>query len=56
MTSGQHPANDNKTRVSSYIPAPLHLPALPQAQRVRGKTILPGGGLRQRWKSPSETI
>jgi hypothetical protein len=56
MTSGQPPANDNKTVVSSYIPAPLRLPAFPQAQRARGKTIMPGGGLRQRWKSPSGAI
>jgi hypothetical protein len=56
MTSGKHPANDDKTLVSSYVPAPLHLPAFPHAQRVRGKTVMPGGGLRQRWKSRSGTI
>lgn len=38
------------------VPAPVFLPAFPETQRVRGKTALPGGGLRQRWKSQTGTI
>jgi Cytotoxic len=56
MTSGKRPANDNKTVAASYVPAPLYLPAFPRAHRVRGKTTMPGGGLRQRWKSRSGSI
>jgi hypothetical protein len=56
MSRAKRPANDNKTRILPYIAAPLYLPAFPQAQRVRGKNTIPGGGLRQRWKSKSGTI
>jgi hypothetical protein len=56
MTRGKRPSNDNRTPAASYVPAPLVLPAFPEAQRVRGKTPVPGSGLRQRWKSRSGTI
>ncbi|OIQ65705.1 colicin-E3 [mine drainage metagenome] len=56
MSRAKPPANDNRTPVGTYIAAPLHLPAFPLAQRVRGKNTIPGGGLRQRWKSRSGTI
>jgi hypothetical protein len=49
-------ANDNQMSETGYVPAPLHLPAFPDAIRVRGKTAMPGGGLRQRWKSRSGSI
>lgn len=39
-----------------YLPAPIFLSAFPDARRVRGKTTLPRGGLRQRWKDRSGTI
>jgi hypothetical protein len=56
MSRADPPANDNKNAISRYITAPLYLLAFPQARRVRGKTIMSGGGLRQRWKSRSGTI
>lgn len=56
MTRGMKAANDNTVIAATYVPAPLDLPAFPQATRVRGKTTLPGGGLRQRWKDRSGTI
>ncbi len=52
MTKAPRSANDNR----SYVPAPLLLPAFPGAARVRGKTLMPGGGAGQRWKSRTGTI
>ncbi|MEA2736910.1 MAG: hypothetical protein QOH05_217 [Acetobacteraceae bacterium] len=56
MARGKPPANDNRTEVRSYVSAPLFLPGFPDARRVRGKTTVPGGGVRQRWKGRSGTI
>jgi hypothetical protein len=56
MTRGKQAANDNKVIAASYVPAPLFLPPFPHATRLRGKTMLPDGGLRQRWKDRSGAI
>ena len=54
MTLGTRYDNDNERR--DNVPAPARLVAFPLARRVRGKTPRPGGGIRQRWKSPQGTI
>jgi hypothetical protein len=56
MTRRERPANDNPSSVASHVPAPLYLSAFPEARRVRGKTTVTGGGLRQRWKDRTGTI
>jgi Cytotoxic len=41
----------------SYIPPPKILPAFPDAQSVKPKTLIQGGGgLRKRWKDPEGII
>jgi hypothetical protein len=52
MTKAPRSANDNR----AYVPAPLLLPAYPGAARVHGRTLMPGGGVRQRWISRTGMI
>jgi hypothetical protein len=41
----------------SYIPPPKNLPAFPDAQSARPKTLIQGGGgLRKRWKDSEGNI
>jgi hypothetical protein len=56
MAKPRRNANDDRRSDSAYVPAPLQLPAFPNAIRVRGKTAMPGGGLRQRWKNRAGSI
>ena len=34
----------------TYIPPPKNLLTFSEAKRVKPKTLIPGGGLRKRWK------